>query len=60
MIDSTNGANPVSMFKHDGVPIISGTWFENIKSQILQYWERNFKNLGIGIYTINENGISKQ
>lgn len=58
IIDLTNGADPVTIYKCDGVPFITGSWIIAIKEHILNTWQEYFDSLENGIYIVTDEGIN--
>lgn len=57
LIDLTDGSEPIKVPKWEGIPIISGSAYDELKSAILEIFQSIDSNFGI--FEVNEDGISK-
>lgn len=58
IIDLGDGSDPIKIIKYENVPIVSGIIIEGVKQYILELFQEYFNELDIGIYLINEEGIT--
>ena len=59
IVDLSDGAAPVTIFKYQGTPIISGPFVDELKDMILDIFQDGLSDKGIGVYQISEDGIQK-
>lgn len=59
IVDLSDGAEPVTIFRYQGTPIISGTFVDGLKDMILDIFQYDLSNSAIGMYQIGDNGITK-
>ena|ERR1035437_4093941 len=60
IINLNDGSSPVTVWKYEGTPIVSGNFMEGVKELLLDVFQEGLKDEEPGLYEIRDGVLKRQ